>query len=152
MIMSVEPLLGVETRLLENFGTAGAALMFEEGRQYAIESLRQLRRVLPGAEPKEFLALVVSWLRTTGWGLFEFDSSKFETIGVVWAKVGEPPNAVVSGLRLSNFLNGATAGVIESVFGTPVRLLGGHYKEQTKKLSLTFEAIKPAEPGNPSKS
>ena len=63
LIMSLEPLLGVERRLLETFGSAGASLMFEMGRQYTIESLRQLREVLPGLAPEEFLALVVSWLR-----------------------------------------------------------------------------------------
>jgi hypothetical protein len=143
LIMSLEPLLRVESRLLETFGSAGASLMFEEGRQYAIESLRQLREVLPGSAPKEFLALVVSWLRTTGWGLFEFDALRLEKEGAVTVKVGEPPNAVVSGLPRSNFLNGATAGVIESVFGRAVRLTDSAYDEPRKTLRLAFEVAQP---------
>ena len=143
LIMSLEPLIGVERRLLETFGSAGATLMFEEGKQYAVESLHQLREVLPGAEPEEFLALVVSWLRTTGWGIFEFDIAKLEKGGTVVVKVREPPNAVVSGLPRSNFLNGATAGVFEAVFGRPVRLTNSVYDEPGKTLHLSFEITRP---------
>jgi hypothetical protein len=144
LIMSLEPLLGVERRLLETFGSAGASLMFEMGRQYTIESLRQLREVLPGSAPEEFLALVVSWLRTTGWGIFEFDAPRLEKEGAVIVNIGEPPNAVVSGLPRSNFLNGATAGIIESVFGSVVRLTDSAYDEPGKSLRLTFEVARPA--------
>jgi predicted amino acid-binding ACT domain protein len=149
LILNLEPLLGVERRLLETFGSAGAALMFEEGRQYAIESLRQLREVQPGSEPHDFLDFVISWLRTTGWGVFEFDTRRFDGSGAVKVRVLEPPNAVVSGLLQSNFTNGATAGIIEVIYGRAMRIVESAYEESKRALRLTFETVEPGLRGGP---
>lgn len=140
VIMNMGPLLRVEQRLTEQFGSGGAVLMFEEGKQYALESVSQVREALPESSPEELLNAVVAWLRTTGWGIFAFDVSQFEDAGKVKVTIVEPPNAAVRGVDQSHFANGTTAGIIESVFGMRVRLAHSSYEESEKTLMLAFES------------
>lgn len=140
VILTAAPLVKLEQRLIEQLGTAGAAIMFEEGKQYAIESLKELREVLPESSAINFLDGVVSWLRTTGWGIFRLDTSKLQSEGRIGVQILEPPNAAVSGVSQSHFTNGVAAAMLESVYGKKVRLISSFYNESERLDRLVFEA------------
>jgi predicted amino acid-binding ACT domain protein len=138
VIFSIEPLLGVERRLIEQIGPPGEVILFEEGRNYAIETLGQLVEAFPNTRQEALLENVVAWLRTTGWGLFEFAASRLEEAGELGVVVTEPPIAVIHGLRKSNFLNGVAAGVIEAVYKRRMKLESELYDSAKKSLVLLF--------------
>lgn len=137
-IFSVEPLLGVERRLKEQFGPPGGVIMFEEGRQYVTETVRQLGEALPGVQSEILLRNVVGWLRTTGWGLFDFDDSKLAGSREIKVTVREPPIVVVPGLLKSDFVNGVTAGVVEAVYKRRMSLDSNSYDPKNRSLTLVF--------------
>jgi len=141
IIFSVEPLLRVEQRLIVQLGSAGAALMFDQGRDYAIENFRQLPEALSKSQSTVSMNEAVTWLRTTGWGIFEFDTSQLESAGRVNVRIFEPPNAAVQDSSQSHFANGVAAGVIEAVCGRKAHLASSFYNESEKLLRLTFETF-----------
>lgn len=141
-IFSVVPLLGVERRLIEQFGPSGGVILFEEGRQYLIEAVLQLGKTFSDARPEVFLEKTVGWLRTTGWGLFDFDSSRLAVSGEIRVLIREPPIVEVPGLLLSNFVNGVAAGAIEAVFKRRMRLVSDSYDPKERSLALVFNDMK----------
>lgn len=141
-IFSAEPLLGVERRLIEQFGPPGGVILFEEGRQYLTEALRQLGEIIPSGTAKIQLDGVGAWLRATGWGIFEFDATRVLDSGEVTVRITEPPIVEVPGLTKSNFLNGVAAGVIEFVYGKRTNLQSEKYDSAKRTLALVFRVSK----------
>ncbi|MDE1852470.1 MAG: hypothetical protein KGI38_01850 [Thaumarchaeota archaeon] len=137
-IFSTKPLLGVERRLIEQFGPPGGVILFEEGRQYLTEALRQLGEIIPSGRTKIQLDGVGAWLRATGWGIFEFDDSRVQDSGEVAVTINEPSFVEVPGLTKSNFLNGVAAGVVEFVYGKRANLQSEKYDPGKRRLTLVF--------------
>jgi hypothetical protein len=142
IIMSLSPLLKAEQRLTEMLGSAGAVLMFEEGKAYARDSMEQLRETIPESEPMEFLDTVASWLRTTGWGIITFDTTRFDDEGTVGVLIREPPNSLTEGKPESHFMNGVVVGIIESVYNRSVNATSSRYDEPSQSLRLVLQAPK----------
>ncbi len=141
-IFGVEPLLGVERRLIEQFGPPGGVILFEEGRQYLVESVGQLEEFIAEERPEALLANVIAWLRTTGWGIFEFDATRLQETGEITVRIDEPPMAVTPGLSRSNFLNGVAAGVIDTVYKRKMRIKSDNYDPTERRLTLVFKDTK----------
>jgi hypothetical protein len=141
-IFGVKPLLAVERRLIEQFGSAGEVILFEEGKQYLIESIAQLGDAIPEGRRGVHLENILGWLRTTGWGIFEFDASNLERLGEISASIQDPPNAAVPRLIRSNFVNGVVSGVIEVVYGKKMRLDSQSYDSANRRLHLVFRESK----------
>lgn len=138
VILSAAPLLKVEQRLTEMLGTSGEVLMFEEGKAYAKESVEQFRHAIHGSGGAKLLNDVGSWLRTTGWGIFEFDLTQFVKEDIINVLVREPLIPPDREKRMSSFLNGLVAGVIEKAFEISVALTSSSYEETNRTLSLVF--------------
>jgi hypothetical protein len=139
MILSLAPLLKAEQRLTEVLGSAGATLMFEEGKAYAAESLRELRETVPESEPAVLINDVAAWLRTTGWGIFTFDTKRLQDDGTITVLIQEPPNVLAPGRRESHFTDGVVAGVIEAVYRRRASLTHSRYDESARTLELVFQ-------------
>ena len=138
IILSMSPLLKLEERLTEMLGSAGAVLMYEEGKAYAKASLNQLRETMHDAAPAKLFEDVADWLRTTGWGIFTFDSTNYETEGTIDVLVREPPNALANGKHESHFTDGVVAGIIEAALNKAVNLAVSKYEEASQTLNLHF--------------
>lgn len=136
----------VERRLIEQFGPPGGVILFEEGKQYLTESIRQLGEVIPSGPPEALLENAVAWLRTTGWGIFEFDTSMLRDAGEITVRISEPPIVEVTGVSKSNFVNGVTAGVIEAVFRKRASLQSESYDPGERNLTLVFRIKQDASP------
>lgn len=140
IVFRLQPLLDVEQRLMETFGSAGASIMFNEGRAYALATLQEYKAMLPGASPEVLIRNVVAGLRTTGWGLFSFDVSRTLQDGSASVTIGEPPNAVKPEMENSFFTNGLVAGVIEGVIGKEMKVTSSRYDHSERMLWLTLSS------------
>lgn len=141
IIVRAEPFIGVEQRLIKAFGSAGATIMFDEGRQYCLEVFPQYLKMLPGATPEVILKNAVAGLRTTGWGIFEFDVSRLLVHGQATVAIREPPFSGIAGVKESYFTNGLACGAIETIFNAKVRVETSRYDEKTRTLYLTLKSI-----------
>lgn len=65
LLMQVEPLLSIERHLVESLGSAGSAIMFEEGKSYAQEVFNQYVSAFSDASWEAFLENVKDGLRVT---------------------------------------------------------------------------------------
>jgi hypothetical protein len=142
IIFRAEPFVRVEQRLIAAFGTGGAAIMFDEGRHYALESFAQYLVMLPGASPEVILKNAVAGLRATGWGLFEVDVSRLLLDGVARISVREPPFAGVTAAHESFFTNGIACGALEGIFGAKAAVESSRYDENTRTLHLVLKAVR----------
>ncbi len=140
IVFRLEPLLSVERRLEDTFGSGGASIMFEEGRSYALATLREYFAMLPGASPEVLLKNVVAGLRTTGWGLFSFDVGKLLIDGMAEVTVVEPPIAVSPEPKESSFTNGIVAGIIEGIAGKKMKVRSSRYDPAKRMLTLSLVA------------
>jgi hypothetical protein len=115
--MRLDPLLNIENRLDQELGSAGSAIMFREGEGYAVETLNQYRQVLGSVSQESLLDNVKDGLRATGWGIFDFKTTKdgYEVA------VQEAP--LIKGMpEPSRFLCGIIAGIVESVYAVKVKV------------------------------
>lgn len=140
VVFRLEPLLVVEQRLKEAFGTGGNSIMFEEGRNYALATLKEYEAMLPGYPPSEVLRNVVAGLRATGWGIFSFELSRLQREGTASVTIVEPPIAVKPEVHESSFTNGLVAGIVEGVSGRKVRVGASKYEPSIRTLALTLVA------------
>jgi hypothetical protein len=118
LIMRLDPLLNIEKRLAQELGTAGSAIMFREGEGYAAETLNQYRAVLGAVTADVLMENVKDGLRATGWGIFEFKTTK-EGYDVT---VTDAP-LLDSTTQPSRFLCGIIAGIVESVYAIKVKVV-----------------------------
>lgn len=143
IIVRAEPFIGIERRLIAAFGTGGASIMFDEGRQYCIEAFEQYVKMLPGASPEVIMRNAIAGFRTTGWGLFEFDLSKLLIHGYATVTIREPPFSGVPGLKESFFTNGLACGAIEAIFNAKVGVETSKYDEKSRTLHLSLRSLNP---------
>jgi len=143
IVFRLQPLLAVERKLIDTFGSGGASIMFEEGKSYALATLREYDVMLPQASPELLLKNVVAGLRTTGWGLFTFDVSRLLVDGTAEVTIREPPIAVNPDFHDSPFTNGMVAGIIERLWSQSMSLKSSRYDASRKILTLTLKSIEP---------
>lgn len=140
LLFNVEPLLRLEQRFIERFGSPGSAIMFEEGRQYSLELLRQYESILSRDGQRRLLENMVAYLRAAGWGLFEFDFSKIDKTGEIYVQVVDPPSAGMPEMGSSYFTNGLVAGVIEGICKRAVSVKSASYEAPKRTLKLRLKA------------
>ncbi len=138
IVFRLQPLLAVERKLMDTFGSGGASIMFEEGKSYALATLREYDAMLPRASPELLLKNVVAGLRTTGWGLYTFDVSRLLIDGTAEVTIREQPIAVDPEFRDSPFTNGMVAGIIERICSEKMGVKSSKYDASKKILTLTL--------------
>ena len=147
-IFQMAPLLRVGQRLLRTLGSGGLFIMFEEGRLYALEVLKQYAETLPltanATTTDILLRNAEALMRNAGWGLFRFDASKFESVGTINVVIVEPPIAAVPDCQEDWFTNGAAAGIIEYIFSEKVGVISSKYDGSTRTMEITFKKPKEA--------
>ncbi len=140
VVIGIDPLIKIEKRLNDLFGVQGTSLMYEEGRAYAIDLVRQHREVISShmsASAEVVLQNVQAGLKAMGWGAFDI---RLE---------GEMANAFISDLPpgispelvdTSNctFVYGIVAGIIEALFGFDMNVRNVTYDKNGNVLRLVF--------------
>jgi hypothetical protein len=134
LLLRVEPLLNVEKRLVQQMGSAGAAIMYEEGGFYAAEAFKEYRASLPDAETETLLENIKDGLRVTGWGIFTFKrtSEGFEV------SVRDPPMLLDGDYKENHFFYGATAKILEILYGDALNLTESTMDSRNKRLVFRF--------------
>lgn len=137
ILMRVSPFLKVERRLREALGSAGDAVLFEEGKTYAHETFVHLRNALPHASLEEMLQNVVDGLRATGWGLFEFRRER----DVFHVSIRNPPmiEEQETETHHSMFVSGVATGATESLYGLELVVRNANYDKGMDTLKFTLE-------------
>lgn len=132
ILMRTEPLLRIEKSLVENLGSGGAALMFQEGRVYAEETLNQYKKIMPNLTADDLLENVKDGLRVTGWGIFDFrrTSDGYEVV------VTDPPLIADSHYRENRFYYGVIARVLEMLYGGTLTVVTSHADTERRKLTF----------------
>lgn len=138
ILMRADPLLRVEKRLEQVLGSAGATVMFEEGKVYVRETWVHYRKSLPNASLEEILQNAVDGLRATGWGLFEFHREQ----DVFQVSIRNPPKLEDHGIFQSMFVYGLSTGVIESLYGLELVVQSANYDERSDTLRFTLQKFK----------
>jgi hypothetical protein len=141
VVLRIEPLLRVEERLAKRFGSGSAAILYEEGKTYSIETIEHYKESLPISQ-ELLMKNVVDGLRATGWGLFTFSnvSSEHQAYEV---KITHPPINLEDSYLVSRFVVGIAAGVLESVYSTQLRVTQSNYIEKIDTLECKFEKVSP---------
>ena len=142
LILRAEPLLSIEQELKRKMGSAGASLMFDEGKTYGKRTAEQFWQVLPPETPmEELLALIVDGLRATGWGL-----CRFAKVGEDWdVLVTEPPTLPNGDYQESRFFLGMLAASVESVTGLQLSVARSEYDEESKLLTVHLTKPEPTD-------
>ena len=136
LIMRLDPLLNIEKRLGQELGSAGGAIMFREGEGYAAETLNQYRKVLGNIGRDALMENAVNGLRATGWGIFDFQTTK-EGYEVT---VQEGP-MIDGATEPSRFLCGIIAGVLESIYATKVKIVDSTVDPAGGRVSVKLSRI-----------
>lgn len=134
VMMRLEPLLRIERNLIERLGTAGAAIMFNEGEVYANETFEDYKRILPNVSSERLLQCAVDGLRATGWGIVEFEklSAGYEV------RITDPPILNDPEYNENRFLYGLVTRTLELIYGISFFLSESGYDEKSKLLTLKF--------------
>jgi hypothetical protein len=141
VILRAEPFMHVEQRLIQDFGSGGAGIMFEEGKNYALEIFGHVLPLLPKASADLMIRNAVAGLRATGWGIFEFDVFRLEREGVAKVSVREPLFSATPNCRESFFTNGIASGVLEGILKIRTGIQSSSYEEKSKTLHLVLKRI-----------
>ena len=141
VILRAEPLVHMEQNLMKDFGTPGASIMFEEGKNYALEIFGHVLSLLPSASTDLQVKNAIAGLRATGWGIFEFELFHFEKEGIARVSVRDPVFSAVSGVRESFFTNGVVSGLLEGIFKVKTGVVTSSYEEKSRTLSLVLKKI-----------
>jgi hypothetical protein len=142
IIFRAGPLYRVEQRLIAAFGSGGATIMFDEGKNYAVEAFSQYTAMLPNASTQVILKNAIAGLRATGWGIFEVDVSKLHVDGFVKVSVRDPPFAEIPGAKDSFFINGLVCGSLENIFGVNAGVHSSSYNENARTLHLVLRTFR----------
>jgi hypothetical protein len=137
ILMRVEALLRMEKSLFEKMGSVGAAMMFDQGKIYGEDALKQYRLALPGASTEVLVENITDGLRATGWGLFRFRNmgDRFEVT------VSDPPILEDCDYRENRFYYGATARMLEELYGMELGLEKSNLDLKNKKLTFQLKRI-----------
>jgi hypothetical protein len=136
LIMRLTPLLNIENRLGKELGSAGSAIMFREGEDYASETLGQYRKVLGSVTQESLMENVIDGLRATGWGIFDFKTTK-EGYGVTVRDAAQ-----IEGMtEPSRFLCGIIAGIVESIYAIRVKVVQSTINPKSGEVSVRLSKI-----------
>ena len=135
ILMRTKPLLRIEKSLVDNLGSGGAALMFQEGRVYAEETINQYRKMMPNLSSDEFLENMKDGLRVTGWGLFKFRRTRdgFEVTVI------DPPLLEDSQYMENRFYYGVTARILEILYGGTLTVASSYLDAKNRRLTFNLE-------------
>ena len=136
IVFRVEPLLNIERSLVKHFGSAGAAIMYEEGKSYADRVVDQYISALPDISIEDMLENIKDGLRATGWGVFDFKKVQdgFEVI------VRDSPLDEASDYKESRFYYGVVAKVLEKLYGVELSVKSSDVSLEGKELSFKLAA------------
>jgi len=135
LLMRVGPLLSVEKHLVDQMGSAGAAIMYELGKSYSGEALKQYRSALPNASTEALLENIKDGLRVTGWGIFDFNRlpDGFEVTVI------DPPNPNDNKYTENRFFYGATAKILEELYGDELLIASSNLDIRNRRLVFRFK-------------
>lgn len=140
IVMRVEPLLRVERNLIQTMGSAGASIMFQEGRSYANEVFLQYKEILPDASTEQMLETIKDGLRTTGWGLFDFIPTND---GGFIVNVGDPPVLKEAGYGENRFFYGVATRILENLYGWPLSISESSFDKASRILRFRLKKDTP---------
>ncbi|MEM0075652.1 MAG: hypothetical protein QXV84_04810 [Conexivisphaerales archaeon] len=136
IIIRTTPLLQIEHRLTESFGTAGPAIMFEEGKAYASAVVDQYIEALQDAERTELLSHIADGWHATGWGTLNIrqDANDY------YVTLSDSPVFYEPKIKESRFLYGMVAGIILKVFGKDTVVISSYVDVENKKIELRLRS------------
>jgi hypothetical protein len=135
ILMRLSPLLSIEKRLSQQLGSAGGAIIFSEGEEYAAETVGQYKKITVGASAGELMQNIKDGLRATGWGLFDFKRTKDGYL----VTVKDAP--VQDGMtEPSRFLCGIIAGILEKVFGIELKITESRFDQKDGSVVVSLSA------------
>ncbi|MHB8567681.1 MAG: hypothetical protein ACYC7D_01140 [Nitrososphaerales archaeon] len=139
LFMMMDSMIKIERSMIERMGSAGAVIMFQEGKDYAIENIEQMNKILPQLDQDSRLKFAEDSLRTNGWGIFKFSKipSGFQVL------IKNPPILVDSGVSESRFLIGVTAGILEKVCGGEFAHESSTYEKKKDILTIVMKHLDP---------
>jgi len=123
ILMRVDPLLNMEKSLIDRMGSAGSAIMFDEGVRYAMGTVGQYKGALSGESAEILLRNVRDGLIATGWGLFDFK----ETEKGYLVSIKHPPKLENGGMAENRFTVGVIVGIIQALYGGSWSVFRSHY-------------------------
>jgi hypothetical protein len=138
VVVIASALVSVETHFSKFLGQQGRHLMFESGKQAGLSILKNTRALAQKSSTEELLANLRERLRTTGWGIFSFDTSAVEK-GTIEVIVLQPIFSEVDGVQESWYTFGLASGLMEGVFGSPLVLASSGYKRDAKELAFRLQ-------------
>jgi hypothetical protein len=141
VVLRAEPLVHVEQRLMKDFGTGGGGIMFEEGRGYALEIFGSLVPLFSNATADALLRNAVAGLRSSGWGIFEFDVFHLVKEGIARVTVQEPLFAAIADCHESFFTNGIASGVLEGIFKIKTGVQTSSYDKKSRTLKIVLKKV-----------
>jgi hypothetical protein len=135
LLMRVGPLLNIEKRLVDQMGSAGAAIMYEEGKSYAGEAFKQYKSALPNASIEDLLENIKDGLRVTGWGIFGFKRvpDGFEVT------VMDPPHLDNYEHKENRFFFGVTEKILEELYGDELTINSSDLDIKNRRLVIQFK-------------
>ncbi|MHB1908454.1 MAG: hypothetical protein ACYCQJ_06235 [Nitrososphaerales archaeon] len=136
VLFRATPLVQIEKKLVERLGSAGEAIMFDEGRAYSDEAIKLFRESLPKASPDELLENIKDGFRATGWGIFNFKKipNGFEVTVI------DPYMHEDSSYNENRFLYGTCARIVENLYDEEYVLSDSEFDRARRK--LVFVLIK----------
>src|SRR5271154_6011983 len=96
VVLTTENLAEIERYFSKLSQEDGNLVIFATGRQSGLALIRSLRRAHPGEFQHEMLGMAVDELRTSGWGIFDFDVAMLES-GEIKVAVKDPIMMGVAG-------------------------------------------------------
>jgi len=135
LLMRVGPLLNIEKHLVNKMGSAGAAIMYEEGKSYAGEAFKQYRSALPNASIEDLLENIKDGLRVTGWGIFRFKRvpDGFEVTII------DPPHLNNNEYKENRFFYGVTEKILEELYGDELTINSSDLDIKNRRLVIQFK-------------
>lgn len=135
LFMRLDSMMKIEKQMIDRMGSAGAVIMFQEGKDYASENVEQMNKYLPPLGTELRLKFGEDSLRASGWGVF-----KFTKVSEGYAIHIESPPIFPDGTE-SRFLVGMVAGILEKVCGGSFALEKASYDKHADTLDLLMKRV-----------
>lgn len=132
VVMRAEPLLKIEDDLTKMMGSGASAMMFEVGKEYGVEVVKQYKESMSGLNSDSLMRRLKAGGQATGWGHFDFVFNG-ET---VFASLTDPPESPNQGTKESRFLVGVLAGLVEGIYGFKWTVATSRYDKESDVLMV----------------
>jgi hypothetical protein len=143
VLLLTDNLLKIELKLSEKFGSGGAAIMFEEGRNYSKDWVDCYSTLLAGLDSDSKLEVVKDGLTAMGWGILEMRRGRGVSFEVI---VKDPivlfiedPSGEMK-MMSSSFFVGIISGIVENIFGEPVEASEIHYDKSRNTFAFKIKS------------